>query len=74
MGCRVQYYYNCPLYLLLASIDTENYSKNKADKVDMVLKELHKKGKKAKIAKDATQTSKNTPAFEQGILHYLLMS
>ena len=67
----MQYYYNCPLYLLLASIDTENYSK--ADKVDMVLKELHKKGKKAKIAKDATQSSKNTPAFEQGKLHYLLI-
>ena len=73
MECQVHYYYNGPFYLLLASIDTEHYTKNKADKVDMVLKELHKKAKKAKIAKDATQTSKNTPAFEQGKLHYLLI-
>ena len=48
------------------SSDCETFTKEKSDKVDQVLKHLHKQGKKEKLVTDASMDSKNTPVFEQG--------
>ena len=51
---------------LLHTIDLETFNKEKSDKVDDVLRSIHKEAKKKKIAEDASFTSKNTPVHEQG--------
>ena len=47
-------------------IDADVYTKEKAAKVDQILKELHAKAKKKKLVSDASFESSNTPIHEQG--------